>query len=230
MTWRGWSGWAAVAAGFAMVVSMSMAASEQGPSPLDRYIEEAQRAGGSGTAASGSLYAPQGLLANLFRDPRALRVNDIVTVVVSEQASALAKGTTSNARKTSATVGVSALHGLASPKLSNLAGSAGNTSLDGQGSTTRQSQITTRLSARITHVLPNGYLVVEADKDVVVNAERQLITVRGVVRPVDLAPDNTVSSDRLAQMEIRVNGKGVVNDAIHRPFILYRILMGLLPF
>jgi flagellar L-ring protein FlgH len=51
-----------------------------------------------------------------------------------------------------------------------------------------------------------------------------------VVRPADIDPTNSVLSNRLAQLEVRVNGKGVVGDAIHRPFILYRILLGLLPF
>jgi flagellar L-ring protein FlgH len=82
----------------------------------------------------------------------------------------------------------------------------------------------------VTHVLPNGYLVLEGAKDVMVNSEHQLVTVRGVVRPVDLSPGNTIRSDQIAQMEIKINGKGVVNDAIRRPFILYRILLGLLPF
>jgi flagellar L-ring protein precursor FlgH len=50
------------------------------------------------------------------------------------------------------------------------------------------------------------------------------------VRPTDLLSDNTVRSDRLAQLEVRVNGKGVVGDAIRRPNFLYRILLGLLPF
>jgi flagellar L-ring protein precursor FlgH len=73
-------------------------------------------------------------------------------------------------------------------------------------------------------------MVVEGVKDLQVNSERQLITVRGVVRPVDLTPGNLVRSDRLAQLEVRINGKGVVGDAIRRPFFLYRILLGLLPF
>jgi flagellar L-ring protein FlgH len=50
------------------------------------------------------------------------------------------------------------------------------------------------------------------------------------VRPADLAHDNSVPSDRLAQMDIRLNGKGVVGDAIRRPNILYRLLLGILPF
>jgi flagellar L-ring protein precursor FlgH len=47
---------------------------------------------------------------------------------------------------------------------------------------------------------------------------------------VDLDPTNSVASNRIAQMEIQVNGKGVVNDSIHRPNFLYRLILGILPF
>ena len=90
--------------------------------------------------------------------------------------------------------------------------------------------MTTTLSARVTHVLPNGYLVVEGVRDLLVNSERQAITVRGVIRPLDLGPGNTVRSDRVAQLEVKVSGKGVVEDSIRRPMFLYRLLMGILPF
>jgi flagellar L-ring protein precursor FlgH len=90
--------------------------------------------------------------------------------------------------------------------------------------------LTTTLAARVTHVLPNGYLVVEGAKDIQVNSEHQSVTVRGMVRPADLSPGNVVRSDRLAQLEVHINGKGVVNDAVRRPFFLYRLLLGLLPF
>jgi flagellar L-ring protein precursor FlgH len=90
--------------------------------------------------------------------------------------------------------------------------------------------LTATLSARVVAVLPNGYLVVEGVKHVQVNSENQVLTVRGVIRPTDLDPTNSVASDRVAQMEILVNGKGVVGDSVRRPFILYRILLGLLPF
>jgi flagellar L-ring protein FlgH len=102
--------------------------------------------------------------------------------------------------------------------------------LQAQGSTTRQSSLTTTLTAEVIAVLPNGNLVVEGQKEIMVNSERQLVTVRGVVRQEDLSPVNSVSSDRLAMLEVRVNGKGVVGDSIKRPFILYRLLLGLLPF
>ena len=112
----------------------------------------------------------------------------------------------------------------------NLANTSSDTELNGNGTTSRNSSLSTTLSARVTHVLPNGYLVLEGSKDVMVNSERQIVTVRGIVRPVDLSPGNVISSDQIAQLEIKVNGKGVVGDAIRRPFILYRILLGLLPF
>ena len=72
--------------------------------------------------------------------------------------------------------------------------------------------------------------MVEGTKHLDVNSENQVITVRGVIRPIDLDTTNSVLSARLAQMEIQVNGKGIVNDAVKRPFFLYRLLLGLLPF
>ena len=104
------------------------------------------------------------------------------------------------------------------------------TALNGSGTTSRGATLTATLSARVTHVLPNGYLVLEGTKDVQVNSEHQVVTVRGVIRPADLSTGNIISSNQIAQMEIKIDGKGVVNDAVRRPNILYRILLGILPF
>jgi flagellar L-ring protein precursor FlgH len=117
-----------------------------------------------------------------------------------------------------------------SSSLANLLGVTGSTTLNGSGTTSRDTTLTTNISARVIAVLPNGYLVVDAVKDVQVDSEHQLISIRGVVRPADITTANTVSSDKVAEMEIHVNGKGVINDAIHRPNFLYRLILGLLPF
>jgi flagellar L-ring protein precursor FlgH len=63
-----------------------------------------------------------------------------------------------------------------------------------------------------------------------VNSENQVVVLRGVVRPVDLSTANVVASDSVGEMELQINGKGVVNDSIRRPNFLYRLLLGLLPF
>jgi flagellar L-ring protein precursor FlgH len=199
-------------------------------SPLDRYIEEAMRTAALPPLSSGSLYTAEGPLSEITRDPRARLVNDLITIVVTESATALAKGTTTTSRKSSAKGGVTSLYGAAAGPFANLVNTSNANALEGEGTTTRQSSLTTRLSARVTHVLPNGYLVVEGHREVMVNSERQLVSIRGVARPSDLSRDNSLRSDRLAQMEVRINGKGVVNDAVRRPFFLYRLLLGLLPF
>jgi flagellar L-ring protein precursor FlgH len=103
-------------------------------------------------------------------------------------------------------------------------------SLDGEGETSRETVLSTTLSARVTHVLPNGLLVVQGQKSVRVNSEMQTVTVRGLLRPLDVSPRNTVFSDQIAELEVAVDGKGIVADAVRRPNILYRILLGILPF
>lgn len=214
--------------------SKNKTAGEEHPSPLDRYLAEvgARSDTGRSQASAGSLYAPNARLGDAFRDLRASQLDDLITILVSDRASAVAKGGTNTARKSSAKAGVQALAGplKAAGALQNLAGATNDQQLQGQGTTSRDSTLTTTLSARVTHVLPNGNLVVEGLKEVGVNSEKQTVSVRGILRPQDLSSSNTIASDRLASLEIRVNGKGVVNDSVRRPFILYRILLGLLPF
>ncbi len=202
-------------------------------SPLDRYVtESAARSAAAPAATPGAIWLAGSRLADSARDVRASQVDDVLTIVVAEQASAVTSGNVKTQRTSSSKNSVAALAGLtkATGPLANLANLSGDTQLDGQGTTSRSTTLSTTLTARITHVLPNGGLVVEASKDIQINAERQLITVRGVVRPADIDPTNSVQSNRLAELEVRVNGKGVVGDAIKRPFILYRLLLGLLPF
>ena len=180
----------------------------------------------------GSLYAPGARMADLGRDLRASQINDIVSIVVADSASAVSKGTTNTSRKSSVKSSVTAAAGTlsAASGLPSLAAATGDQQLQGTGQTTRQTVLTTNLSARVIEVMPNGNLIIEGTKDILVNSERQWILVRGVVRPSDLGPANSIRSEKIAGFEIRVNGKGVVGDAIRRPNFLYRLILGLLPF
>jgi flagellar L-ring protein precursor FlgH len=202
-------------------------------SPLDRYIQEAEaRQTAAATATPGSAFSPSSLFSDLAGDVRAARVDDIVNILVAERASAVSTGAVKTSRQSDVNSSVTAAGGLtrAAGPWANLAGASTTTKLDGSGTTSRDTNLSTTLSARVTHVLPNGYLVVEGIKDLEVNSERQRITVRGMVRPLDLSPGNQVRSDHLAQLEVRINAKGVVNDAVRRPNFLYRVLLGLMPF
>ena len=202
-------------------------------SALDLYLQEALKEPPAPAKPSpGSLWSPASRLTELGSDVRAAQVDDLVTIVVNESASAVATGTTKTSRASSAQSSIASLLGVksATGALSNLLNSNTATALDGQGTTSRGATLTATLSARVTHVLPNGYLVLEGTKNILVNSEHQVVTVRGVIRPSDLSPGNIISSNQIAQVEIKIDGKGVVNDSVHRPNIIYRILLGLLPF
>lgn len=180
----------------------------------------------------GSLFTSAGPLANSARDVRAGSVGDIVTIVVSDQASASATGTTNTSRQSSGNAQISSLAGTlaAGNPLGSLLDFSNQRKLQGQGETNRAMTLTTTVSARVVAMTPNGLLAVEGMKQTVVNSERQTIVVRGLIRPVDVTPGNIIRSDQISDLTLEVNGKGVVNDAIKRPFVLYRILLGLLPF
>jgi len=202
------------------------------PSALDKYLQEALKQPVAPVQPSaGSLWSPASRLTDVGSDVRAAQVDDLVTILVNEQASAVATGATQTSRASAAQSSITAAAGIKSPTggAVNLLNLNSAQSLKGAGTTSRGTTITATLSARVTHVLPNGYLVLEATKNVNVNSEHQVVTVRGVIRPADLV-GNVITSNQLAQMEIKIDGKGVVNDAIRRPNILYRILLGLLPF
>jgi flagellar L-ring protein FlgH len=203
------------------------------PSALDKYLQDALKQPVAPVQPSaGSLWSPSSRMTDVGSDVRAAQVDDLVTIVVSENASAVATGATQTARTSTANTQISALGGPKSPTggAQNLLNMASSQALNGSGSTSRGAVITATLSARVTHVLPNGYLVLEGTKDVLVNSEHQMVTVRGVIRPADLTQGNIITSNQIAQMEIKIDGKGVVNDAIKRPFILWRLLLGILPF
>lgn len=171
-------------------------------------------------------------ISNLAADLRARNVDDIVTIVVAESANAVSTGESKTSRASAAQTNITQLLKPTNPTgaLANLVNLGSSQSLNGQGTTSRTTTLTTTISARVTHVLVNGNLVVEGTRNLNINSENQVITIRGVVRPTDLDTTNSVVSARLAQMEIQVNGKGVVNDAVRRPNFLYRLLLGLLPF
>ena len=79
-------------------------------------------------------------------------------------------------------------------------------------------------------VLPNGILVIEAVRDFTVGNDRQTVTVRGLVRPADIATDNSVLSSQVTSVELVIKGKGAVADASRQPNAIVRLLLKVLSF
>jgi flagellar L-ring protein precursor FlgH len=223
---------------FMAICGLAMAAEKPKKPPpesaLDQTLKQLAATQGTDrqTVQPGSLWTPTSLFSDLTSDLRARRVGDIITILVQEKASAVSTGTTKTARNSSLQSSISAAGGItrATGPLANLAKLGTQSSLDGQGTTSRDTTLTATISAVVMQVLPNGSLVIQGTKTVKINSENQTLGLRGIVRPVDLDTANTVSSDRIAQMDLQVNGKGVVGDSVKRPFILYRLIMGILPF
>jgi flagellar L-ring protein precursor FlgH len=204
------------------------------PSMLDKYLKSASANAAPDVflGSPGSMWSPSARLDDLTRDVRASQVDDVVTIVVTETINAAATGASTTERASSANAAITSLAGVksATGALANLLNQSGDQKLNGTGTTTRTTTLATVLTARVVKVLPGGMLYIEGSKDLQVNSEQQAITVRGIVRTADITTTNTVGSTQIADMEIRLNGKGVVGDAIRRPNALYRFLLGILPF
>jgi flagellar L-ring protein precursor FlgH len=202
-------------------------------STLDKYVASASAHQEQETAGSpGAIWSPNSRLNDLARDLRASQVDDVVTIVVTETVNAAATGASTTERQSSASAAITSLAGpkSATGALANLLNTAGDQKLNGTGTTTRTTTLNTTLTARVLSVLPGGMLLIEGSKDLDINSEQQSISVRGVVRTADITTTNTVNSTQIADVELRLNGKGVVGDAVRRPNAIYRFILGLLPF
>jgi flagellar L-ring protein FlgH len=225
--------------GFLTAILFVSAASGCGPktvkptaaSSLSAYVAEAGMQPAPTQSKDGSLWVENGSYANLFRDFKARQVNDVVTILVSETTSANSAADTTSNKDSSAEIGFSNLFGAEKKikELSNAVNGKSSTAFKGAGSTTRATTLNTTITARVKSVLPNGYLLVEGVRELRLNNENQTIFITGIVRPEDVSARNIIPSGAIAQMEVRVQGKGVVSQPI-KPGWLFRILNGILPF
>ena len=179
----------------------------------------------------GSLYLPNGAFTDMVADYKARRVDDVVTLVVFENTTAQSTGDVATSRATTTSAAITALPGkLKTSGVSPLFGANSSNQLTGKGETSAGSNITTTLAARVIALLPNGDMVVEAERRVDINSQHETMVVRGVLRPGDVGPNNTAPSTALANLEIELKGKGVVSDSIVRPNPIIRSLFWLLGF
>ena len=100
---------------------------------------------------------------------------------------------------------------------------------DGSGATSRRGDLTAFMTARVTAVLPGGNLRIEGSREVVVNNEKQFITLSGLVRVRDIAPDNVVLSTFISDARISYSGEGDIDDR-QRPGWLATFLNKVWPF
>tara|TARA_A100001015_G_scaffold185995_1_gene206944 strand:- start:115 stop:594 length:480 start_codon:yes stop_codon:yes gene_type:complete len=88
----------------------------------------------------------------------------------------------------------------------------GNDNYSGVGQTTRKSKVEATVSCTVIDVLPNGNLVIQGQRMVDVNNDSEIIQISGIIRPADINSKNTVNSHQVAQFNVSLTGKGVVNS------------------
>ncbi|MDH5429087.1 MAG: flagellar basal body L-ring protein FlgH [Nitrospirota bacterium] len=186
------------------------------------------------TASLGSLWEPNNGRAFMFEDRRASRVGDIVIVQIVEQHSGSKTASTKADRSASLNAGASGgffdLHDLLGDvrNLFSADVETGN-SFEGDGSTSRQDSLTGTIAAQVVEVLPNGDLRIQGKRKVKVNSETQTMTIKGIVRRIDLDTQNTVASSAVANADISYTGLGVVDD-VQTPGWLTRVFNWVTPF
>lgn len=205
-----------------------------GPDPgLQAYLAQLARPAAAPLPVSAaSLWRAGGPLTNMASDVQALRRGDLITIHVLENTVAVGAGSVKDQRSFSAQSGLTQMLGMIGPRsgLANLFAPSSNEALSGQGETNSTTQLTTDLTGQVVDVLPNGVLVVEARRSVEINNERQTAILRGLVRRADVAPDNSILSTSLGDLEVELQGKGVISDMTRRPNLLTRILLRIFQF
>jgi flagellar L-ring protein precursor FlgH len=159
--------------------------------------------------------------ASLYEDVKARRLNDLITINVVENISGSGAADTAASRKSSADAAVTSLLGVPlNLNLPNLYGNgktfsptvSGSSQNDfkGSGATTRSGNLVGTITAKVVEVMPNGLLALESRKEITINNEKQILVLRGMVRPDDIAVDNSVLSSRIADAEVFFVGDGVI--------------------
>lgn len=153
--------------------------------------------------------------ASPYSSQKAYKVGDIINVIILESSSA--KNLAGTKTDVKDDLGIKFTHTLQrlAPIIgtsNQVAGGWGN-KYTSSGQTTRGSQVTARISAWVTEVLPNGNLAIKGKHRVEVNDEQQEITFTGIVRPKDISGANTIYSYQVANVELSMKGTGTVADS-----------------
>ncbi len=169
-------------------------------------------------------------LSDLASDDKARSVGDEITIQLAESTTSAQQGSVQTARTFSASSSISTFFGLSNSHLQNLFTPSSTQTLNGKGQTALTTSLTTTLGANVIEVLPNGLLVIEAQRQVRTTDQTETMTLRGIVRSDDLTPANVILSTQISHLEVKLEGNGVITEGTHPPNAVVRILLRFLGF
>ncbi|MDX8403845.1 MAG: flagellar basal body L-ring protein FlgH [Mariprofundaceae bacterium] len=187
-------------------------------------IEQAMETPRQNNTESGSLWNNSG--SKMFTDPRARDVGDLITILVVESASATRSLGTKKSKSSSRKTGLDAFLGAETnifPKAGITPSAAVDISdsknFDGSGSTTNSDTLQASVTAVVTKVYPNGNMKILGRRQVTINHQPQELSFSGIVRPLDISPDNTITSAKVAQAVISYGGGGELATVAHEGWL-----------
>src|SRR5579863_10466656 len=163
----------------------------------------------------GAIYQA-GQQMELFADLKARRVGDVLTIVLNESTNAAKTAVTKTAKTTAvANTGPTIFGKTITTKGVPILNTTlnGSDSFDGEGSSAQSNSLAGSLTVTVIEVRPNGNLVVTGDKTLQLNQGDEFVHISGVIRTADIATNNTVTSDKLADAHISYSGKGAVDSS-----------------
>lgn len=189
---------------------------------------------------SPSLWMEASAKGSLFLDYKGRHVGDIIIVNIVESTSASNSNTTATSKSQAMDSTLGNLMGLPlNMGVSNLLGTGNELNMDntlsssnsfsGSGAKTKADKIQGTIAARVTEVLPSGNLVIEGHRELIIDNEKQTITLSGIVRQKDLDASNTVDSTSIADAKIAYSGQGMLSDS-NKPGWLMTLLSWIMPF
>ncbi len=165
-------------------------------------------------ASNGSIYQT-GREVALFENPVARHVGDIVTIVLNEATNAQKSAVTTTQKSTADTLGMTLIGKTPTIKgnavMSNTINDASK--FDGEGASKQSNSLTGYITATVVRVLPNGNLFIKGEKWIGINQGEEIVKLTGVIRPIDLAPDNSIPSLKVGSAKISYGGKGALADS-----------------
>jgi flagellar L-ring protein FlgH len=169
--------------------------------------------------------------ANLFTDSRAMKVGDVITVVIYINDKATFDNTTGRSQTAQESMGFDFAfnQNQYSNKVNALGDLNSSSSSNGQGSIDRSEKLQLSVAAVVNRVLPNGNLVISGTQEVRVNFELRQLLVAGIVRPRDINKDNTINYDKIAEARISYGGRGRISE-VQQPSWGQQIFDALRPF
>ena len=199
---------------------------------LNEYLDRMQQQSALPVAATiGSLWRDGGRLAGASADYKARHVGDLVTIVVVQDITATNAGSVSSARNFSASSGITALPAqLKTTNFASLFSPTSASSLTGKGQAATTSSLRTSLAGRVVAVTSSGAMVIEAERQLTMNNERQTVLLRGMVRPGDIGPGDTVASNAIANLELELKGHGVISEGNRPPNFIVRAILRIVGF